>query len=112
MIKDRIVRVKLKKFFHEHRPWSYVGKVTAFNDSWVVMDARGIMLSRQQPNGVQVDAKPNAMMVPTANIESIRILPDDFDYTAAQLTFTTDGQKLMLQVSNAADAYVGELGEG
>lgn len=110
MIKDRIVRVKLKKHYAEHRPLSYVGKVTAFNDKWVVMDGRCIMLTRQQPNGVQVDAHSAAMMLPAENIESIRVLPDNFD--PAAMKFTTEGQQIRLVVDGKRDCYVGELGEG
>ena len=110
MIKDRTVRVKLIKHFHEQRPWSYVGRVTAFNDHWVVMEARGIMLSRAQQSGVDIDAKPSAMMIPRDNIESIRVLPDNFDTSAMRVT--TEGQKLMLIVDNAPNVFLGELGEG
>lgn len=110
MLKDRMVRVKLKKAFQEQRPWNFVGKVTAFNDYWVVMDAKGIMLARQQPQGAMIDAKSSAMMFPRDSIESIRVLPDNFDM--ANLRVTTEGQKLMLVVDGAADAFLGELGEG
>lgn len=109
MIKDRIVRLKLKKGA-QTRPWNFVGRVTAFNDNWIVMEARGIMLSRAQQQGADIDAKPSAMMFPRESIESIRVLPDSFD--AANIKLTTDGQKLMLVVDGAADAFLGELGEG
>jgi hypothetical protein len=110
MIKDRIVRVRLKKSYKEQRPWSYVGKVTAFNEHWIVMEARGIVLARQQSTGVEIDKKPSAMMFPRENIESIRVLPDSFDI--ANMTVTTDGQQLRLVVEKAADVYLGDLGEG
>ncbi len=110
MIKDRFVRVKLIKRYHEKRPISYVGKVTAFSDSWVVLDAKCLMLARSQPNGVQVDAKSNAMMIPRDNIESIRVLPDNFDMDNIRLT--TEGQQLHMIVDGAMDAFLGELGEG
>lgn len=109
MIKDRIVRLKLKKGAQAH-PWNFVGRVTAFNDNWIVMEARGIMLSRAQQQGADIDAKPSAMMFPRESIESIRVLPDGFD--VANMKFTTEGQKLMLVVEGAADAFLGELGEG
>jgi len=110
MIKDRIVRVKLKKFFHEQKPMNYVGKVTAFNEHWVVLDAKGIMLSRAQPNGVQIDATSSAMMIPRENIESIRVLPDNFNLE--EISITTEGQQLRMVVDGKRDAYLGELGEG
>ena len=109
MIKDRIVRLKLRKN-HQARPWNFVGRVTAFSETWVVMEARGIMLSRAQQQGADIDAKPSAMMFPRESIESIRVLPDNFD--VANIRLTTEGQKLMLVVDGAADAFLGELAEG
>ena len=110
MLKDRIVRIKLKKHFKEQRPISYVGKVTSMNDYWVVVDARALMLNRHESVGVQSDKKNNAIVIPRDNIESIRVLPDSFD--AANLRFTTDGQQLRMIVDGALDCYIGELGEG
>lgn len=110
MIKDRIVRVKLKKQFHEQRPISYVGKCTAFNDNWVVLEARMLMLSRAQSTGVQADAKPSAVMIARDNIESIRVLPDNFDLV--NLKFTTEGQQIRMVLDGSRDVYLGEMGEG
>ncbi len=110
MIKDRIVRVKLKKFYKEQKPFSFVGKVTAFSEGWVVLDARGIMLSRAQSNGVQVDSRANPVMIPRENIESIRVLPDNYDIN--NITVTTEGQQLKLVVDGPRDVFIGELGEG
>lgn len=109
MIKDRIVRLKLKRGAQAH-PWSFVGRVTAFNDNWIIMEARGIMLSRAQQQGADIDAKPSAMMFPRESIESIRVLPDSFDM--ANIRVTTEGQKLMLVVDGAANAFLGEMSEG
>lgn len=110
MIKDRMVRVKLIKRFHEQRPISYVGKVTGFSENWVVIEGKTIMLARQQTNGVQVDSRAKAMLVPRENIESIQVLPDNFNME--QLNFSTEGQQLVLVVDNGRDSYIGELGEG
>ncbi len=110
MIKDRIVRVKLKKYFKEQKPMCYVGKVTAFSENWVVMDAKGLMLSRLQQNGVQIDAKSNPVMIPRESIDSIRVLPDNFDIN--KMDVTTEGQQLRLVVDGPRDVFLGELGEG
>ena len=110
MIKDRIVRVKLKRHFHEQRPVSYVGKVTAFNEHWVVMEATGVMIARSQPNNVQIDAKRGAALVPRENIESIALLPDDFD--VKNIKITTQGQQIQIDVTGGPNVYIGELGEG
>ena len=110
MIKDRIVRIKLKKNFHEQKPLSYVGKVTAFQDNRVVIDAKCIMLCRSEKTGVQIDPKTSAMMIPVSGIESIRVLPDSFDMN--DIRITTQGQQLCMVVDQALDAFIGEMGEG
>jgi len=110
MLKDRIARVKLRKHSHEQRPFSYVGKVTAFNDAWVGLEAVGIMLSRQQPSGVQIDKRPSVVLIPRDNIESIIVLPDNFDWQNFKVT--TEGQQLQIIVDGKRDVFIGEMGEG
>lgn len=110
MIKDRMVRVKLKKSFAEQRPLSYVGKVTAFNDYWVGMEATGVMVARNQPNNIQIDKHRNAAVIPRDNIESIILLPDTFD--VKNIKITTEGQQIHMVVPGAAGVYIGEMGEG
>jgi len=110
MLKDKVVRIKLKKYFHEQKPISYVGKVTYFSDDWVVVNGKGLMLARHQPNGVQIDQAAAPVMLPRDAIESIRVLPENFDIK--KLTVTTEGQQLLLTVEGAADTYIGEMGEG
>lgn len=110
MIKDRIVRVKLRKSFLEQKPISYVGKVTAFGDSWVAMEARGLMVARNQPSHVQIDPHRSAAVIPRDNIESIQVLPDDFN--VKDIRITTEGQQIQIEVSGGPNVYIGELGEG
>lgn len=110
MIKDKIVRVKLKKHFHEQRPMSYVGKVSAFNDYWVVMEATGVLIARNQPNNVQIDKHRSVAIIPRENIESIMVMPDNFDVKAIKIT--TEGQQIQIVVDGGPNVYVGELGDG
>tara|TARA_R110001592_G_scaffold153370_2_gene381777 strand:+ start:770 stop:1102 length:333 start_codon:yes stop_codon:yes gene_type:complete len=110
MIKDRIVRVKLKRTFKEQRPLSYVGKVTAFSDFWVAMEATAVMIARSQPNNVQIDAHRSAAVIPRDSIESIVILPDDFN--VKEIKITTQGQQIQIDVKGGPNVYVGELGDG
>ncbi len=110
MIKDRIVRIKLRRNYAEQRPMNYVGKVTAFGDAWVAMEATGLLLARHQPNNVQIDAHRGAALIPRDNIESIMLLPDDFDVKNIQIT--TEGQQIQIEVPGAANVYIGEMGEG
>ena len=110
MIKDQVVRIKLKKQFAEQRPLNYVGKCIAFTDPWLVMDGKCVMLVRSQPDGVQIDENMTRHIIPRESIESIRVLPDAFDINA--LTVTTEGQQLRLVVEGVQDVYIGEMGEG
>lgn len=110
MLKDRMVRVRLNKSYHQQRPLSYVGKCTGFNNYWVVIEGRGIMVARSQSSGVQIDAKPSITVVPRNNIESIRVLPDDFDCN--DLKITTEGQQLVIAVKSGQHCFIGEIGEG
>jgi hypothetical protein len=110
MIKDCMVRVKLKKHYKEHRPISYFGKVSAFTDHWVAVDGRAVMISRAERSGVQVDKHTTRVLIPASNIESIQLLPDTFDYK--NLNITTEGQQIRVVVDGKTESFIGELGEG
>ena len=110
MLKDRMVRIRLSKSYQQQRPLSYVGKCTGFNNYWVVVEGRGCMVTRSQASGVQIDAKSSIHVVPRNSVESIRVLPDDFDITNMQIS--TEGQQLVILVKNAQPCFVGEIGEG
>ena len=87
-----------------------MGKVTAFSDYWVVMDAIGVLIARNQPNNVQIDKHRSAALVPRDNIESIVLLPDNFDVKSMKIT--TEGQQIQIVVTGGANVYIGELGDG
>ncbi len=110
MLKDRMIRIRLNKSYHQQRPLSYVGKCTGFNNYWVVVDGRSIMVSRAQPGGAQVDAKPSIHVIPRNNIESIRVLPDDFDIN--DIKISTEGQQLVIVLKSGQPCFIGEIGEG
>ena len=110
MFKDKIIRIKLIKFNQQTRPLSFVGKCLSFNDSWVAIQGRGIMVARINPRGVQIDDKLSQHVIPRSSIESIRVLPDDFDVN--DLTISTEGQQLVFPVRGQQPCFVGEIGEG
>jgi len=110
MLLNRLVRVKLKKSFHEQRPFSYIGKCTAFTEGWVGMEAVGVMVSRQQPGAVQIDKRPQLVVIPRESIETVLVLPDNFDLQ--NIKATTDGQQIQIIVDGKRDVFVGEMGEG
>jgi hypothetical protein len=110
MLKDQMVRIKLKRHFTGQRPLNYIGKCIAFTDPWLVVDGKCVMVARNQSDGVQVDEGKTRHLIPREAIESIRVLPDGFDINA--LKATTNGQQLLLVVEDGQDVYVGEMGEG
>jgi hypothetical protein len=110
MLKDRIVRVKIKKYYKEQRPMNYVGKVTGESEAWLIMEAKGVMVSRQQTSGVQIDPKAGYVVIPRESIDSVWVLPPSFNLDKIQVT--TEGQQIRLIVEGGADAILGELGEG
>ncbi|HOK08992.1 MAG TPA: hypothetical protein PLT82_06180 [Candidatus Hydrogenedens sp.] len=110
MIKDRIVRIKMKKNFKEQKPFSYVGKVTVWSENWIVVEAKGIMLTRQQASGVQIDDTFKMILIPRENIDHIQVLPDNFDLQ--NLKITTEGQQLVLIIDDKRNSFLGEMGEG
>ncbi len=110
MIKDRIVRVKIRKNFKEQKPFSFVGKVTVWSENWIAIEGKGIMLTRQQSSGVQIDETIKVIIIPRESIDHIQILPDNFDIN--NMKITTEGQQLVLVVDGKRDAFLGEMGEG
>ena len=110
MLKDQMVRVKLKKNFTEQRPLNYFGKCIAFTDPWLVVDGRCVMVARNQSDGVQMDEGKSRHLIPREAIESIRVLPDNFNISAMKVT--TQGQQLHVLVEDGPDVFIGEMGEG
>lgn len=110
MLKDRIIRVRLDKAYHEQRPISFVGKCIAFNNYWVAIEGKQIMVTRSSKTGVQIDEKITQHVIPRDNIESIRVLPDDFDMN--KLEVSTEGQQLVLLIKGGQPCFIGEVGEG
>ncbi len=110
MLKDRMVRIRLNKSYQEQRPLSYVGKCTGFNSYWVVVEGRSIMVTRSQAGGAQLDKKSSIHVIPRNNIESIRVLPDDFDLN--DIVIGTEGQQLVIVLKSGQPCFIGEIGEG
>lgn len=110
MLKDRMVRVKLKKHFQEQKPISFIGKCTAFSEAWLVIEGKTLMVARHVANSVQIDSHPAHHVIPRENVESIRVLPDTFDI--ADIKITTEGQQLRVVVDGKRDCFVAEMGEG
>ena len=110
MLKDKTIRVRLNKSYHQQRPLSFVGKCVAFTNDWIAVEGRAIMVTRTSKSGVQIDDKPTQNVIPRDNIEAIRLLPDDFDITNMQVS--TEGQQLVILVKGQQPCFIGEIGEG
>lgn len=110
MIKDRMVRIRLKKHYKEQKPFSYVGKVTAWTENWVAIEGKGIMLSRQSSTGVQIDEDIRIILIPREAIETIQLLPDSLNIN--NLRTTTSGQQVVLIIDEKRNSFLGEIGEG
>ncbi len=110
MIKDRMVRIRLKKHYKEQKPFSYVGKVTAWTENWVAIEGKGIMLSRQSSTGVQIDEDIRVILIPREAIETIQLLPDSLNIN--NLRTTTSGQQVVLIIDEKRNSFLGEIGEG
>ncbi len=110
MLKDKMIRVRLSKSHQQQRPLSFVGKCLIFSDFWVAVQGRAVMVTRANKTGVQIDEKLSQHVIPRDSIESIRVLPDDFDINT--MTVTTEGQQLVLPVKGQQPCFIGEIGEG
>jgi hypothetical protein len=110
MLKDRMVRIKMKKYYHEQKPISFFGKCTVFTETWLAVEGKSVMVARREPNGVQIDSHLTQVVIPRENIDSIRVLPDTFDLNNIQIT--TEGQQLRVVVDGKRDCFIGEMGEG
>ena len=110
MLKDRMVRIKMKKHYHEQKPMSFFGKCTVVTETWLAVEGKSVMVARREPNGVQIDSHLTQVVIPRENIDSIRVLPDTFDLNNIQIT--TEGQQLRVVVDGKRDCFIGEMGEG
>ena len=79
MIKDKIVKLRFRRYFDEQALWVIVGKVLEFGDSWVKIEGKGICIMKGHVIPCDVDKENKILLIPRDNIAHIRILPDDFD---------------------------------
>ena len=109
MFKDKIVRIRTKRMYPGQNKWSYVGKVTAFSENWVVIAGKGVLLLKGQTRTVDMDPELKQFAIPRENISDIHLLPDSFDLNAIELSF--EGVKIGLKVDGAPDTWIGEAGD-
>jgi hypothetical protein len=107
MIEGKIVKVRFKKFFEEQRLWVFIGKVIKFTENWVMMEGKGIIVSKGKITPVDVDKELRTLLIPRENIAHIRVLPDDFDITNLEIEST--GVRYFIKVKGGPHTSIGEL---
>lgn len=109
MLKDKIVRIRTKRMYPGQNKWSYVGKVVAFTESWVMIKGKGLLVLKGQTRTVDMDPDLKHFAIPRDNISDVHVLPDTFDMDHIELSF--DGVKIGLKVEGAPDTWIGEAGD-
>ncbi len=106
MIEGKKVKVRFKKLFSEQRMWVFIGKVIKFSENWVMLDGRGILITKGQVNPVDMDKESRVILVPNSSIAHIRVLPDSFDVANIQLE--TRGIRIFAKVEGSAPTSITE----
>ena len=109
MLKGKIVRIRLNRYFLEQKLWIFIGKVVEFSEHWVCLDAVGVVVAKSKTEPVEIDKESRPMFIPRESIANLRVLPDDFDLKNMQITL--EGIKLGITVKGAPDTWIGEIGE-
>ncbi|MGC8977325.1 MAG: hypothetical protein ACP5OB_06855 [Candidatus Ratteibacteria bacterium] len=107
MIEGKIVKVRFKKYFHEQKSWVFIGKVLKFTENWIMVDGKGIVVTKGQVKPVDIDNEKRIILIPRDNIAHIRILPDDFDIDKIEVI--EKGIRLFVRVENGPDTSVSEI---
>ena len=107
MIVGKIVKVRFKKYFEEQRLWILIGKVLQFSEHWIMMEGRGIIVSKGKISPVDIDEASRILLIPRENIAHIRVLPDDFDVSKLEVEST--GVRYFLKVKGGPHSSIGEL---
>ena len=128
MLKGKMVRVRMKRYFAEQKLWVFVGMVSAMTENWLFVDGKGVLVCHGhtsssasrvrmdikgtmagQVPAIEVDLTRRLLALPQGNIASVRILPDSFDLD--HLEICTEGFKIGLRVKGAEPTWIGEIGE-
>ena len=107
MIEGKIVKVRFKKNYAEQRVWVFIGKALKFTEQWLMLDGKGILVSRGNINPVDIDGARRIILVPRDNIAHMRILPDDFDVDNIEIHIK--GIRIFAGVKNGPDTSISEI---
>ncbi|MCK9266476.1 hypothetical protein M0P98_06305 [bacterium] len=107
MIEGKIVKVRFKKYFNEQRLWVFIGKTIKFTENWLMLDGKGILVSRGGIPPADVDKERRVILVPHSNIAHIRVLPDNFDVD--NIDIQIKGVRIFAGVKDGPDTSISEI---
>lgn len=103
----KMIKIRYKKFFEEQRLWVFIGKVIKFTENWVIVDGKGVIISKGKINPVDIDKEVRTLIIPRDNISHIRLLPDDFD--VSNIEVEEIGFRYFVKVKNGPHTSIGEI---
>ncbi|MGB9642289.1 MAG: hypothetical protein ACP5JO_03950 [Candidatus Ratteibacteria bacterium] len=103
----KMVKIRFKKYFEEQRLWIFVGKVLDFSENWIMVEGKGLIVSKGKITPVDIDEQVRTLIIPRDNISHIRLLPDDFDLSNIEIEEI--GIRYFIRVKNAPHTSIGEI---
>ena len=107
MLEGKILKVRFQKHYAEQRIWVFIGKALKFTENWLMLEGKGILISKGSINPVDIDSEKRIILIPHNNIAHIRILPDDFDLDKIEID--TKGLRIFVRVKGGPDTSIGEI---
>ncbi|MCM8821698.1 MAG: hypothetical protein NC831_02650 [Candidatus Omnitrophica bacterium] len=106
-LKGKTVKIRFKKYFEEQRLWVFVGKVIEFSENWIMVEGKGLIVSKGKITPVDIDKEIRTLLVPRENIAHIRFLPDDFDISNIEIE--ERGIRYFIKVKGGPNTSIGEI---
>ncbi|HPP67113.1 MAG TPA: hypothetical protein PKX05_04265 [bacterium] len=103
----RMVKIRYKKYFEQQRLWVFIGRVINFSENWLVVEGKGLIVSKGKVSPVDIDEESRVLLIPRDNIAHIRILPDDFDISNIEIEEI--GFRYFVRVKGGPNTSIGEL---
>jgi hypothetical protein len=107
MIEGKVVKVRFKKYFAEQRLWVFIGKTIKFSENWIMLEGKGILVSRGTLTPVDIDKEKRIILIPNNNIAHIRVLPENFDVDNIEIHIK--GVRIFAGVKNGPDTSISEI---
>jgi hypothetical protein len=107
MIEGKIVKVRFRKVFAEQRVWVFIGRAVKFTEHWLMLDGKGLLVSKGNIPPVDIDKERRIILVPHYNIAHMRVLPDDFDIDSIEIHIK--GVRIFAGVKSGPDTSISEI---